>query len=299
MATSLGFSVSVVIPTYNDGEYLTISVGSVLAQSCPVKEIIVVDDGSETPLAGEAVEKLCSEGAPIKYIRQENAGPSAARNRGLREAEGDYVAFLDADDSWFEDFVLYKCKMLESLPVAEKYAGVFNSFVVSDSGEVRAFSEVDGYPDRSMIGKENGFPGGAPAYLFNRKALLSVSGFDEELVINEDFDLILRLLHAGYKIRGDSRPAFSRNIRSGSLTRTADFDGVLKKTLAFLGKAGAESLLPANEVKARTKLAFLSAIKQALLAGRFTYVLSYCFLIMCPSKLLLSAVRKGRLYDIK
>ena len=96
--------ISVVIPSYNSIKYLTQCVGSVLSQTFRDFEIILVDDGSI-----DGSEKLCDEYAAkypfIRVIHQENAGASAARNAGLREAQGEYIHFIDADDMLSGDHV--------------------------------------------------------------------------------------------------------------------------------------------------------------------------------------------------
>src|SRR4051812_5809700 len=88
-------TVSVVIPAYNYGRFLGAAIESVLGQSHAASEIIIVDGGStdDTP----EVAKGFSE---VTYIRQENLGVCAARNRGVEASGGEYIAFLDADDTW-------------------------------------------------------------------------------------------------------------------------------------------------------------------------------------------------------
>lgn len=88
--------VSVVIPTFNSGPYVVEAVASILAQTHPVDEVIVVDDGS----TDDTAVRLSHFGLPVRYIRKENGGVSTARNRGVDEATGDLIAFLDADDVW-------------------------------------------------------------------------------------------------------------------------------------------------------------------------------------------------------
>lgn len=91
--------VSVIIPTYNCGSYVAETIDSVLWQTHPRREVIIVDDGStdDTP---RVVERY---GSAVTYIRQANAGVGAARNAGLGAASGDYVAFLDSDDVWLPE----------------------------------------------------------------------------------------------------------------------------------------------------------------------------------------------------
>src|SRR3990167_8128796 len=88
--------VSVVIPTYNYARYLPQAIDSVLGQTYPHIEVVVVDDGS----TDESRDVLRAYGSRIRWVQQERQGVSAARNRGVRESRGDLVAFLDADDRW-------------------------------------------------------------------------------------------------------------------------------------------------------------------------------------------------------
>jgi GT2 family glycosyltransferase len=91
--------VSVVVPTYNRAYCLTRSVDSALSQTHRQIEVVIVDDGS-TDGTDQVVASRYSADKRVRYIRQENAGVAVARNTGLREAQGDYVALLDSDDVW-------------------------------------------------------------------------------------------------------------------------------------------------------------------------------------------------------
>lgn len=92
-------TVSVVIPCYNGAKFLRETLGSALAQTLPPLEILVIDDGS----TDDSADLARSYGPPVRVISQENQGESFARNRGIEEAKGEWVAFLDADDLWMPE----------------------------------------------------------------------------------------------------------------------------------------------------------------------------------------------------
>lgn len=102
-------TVSVVIPCYNGAKYLRETLDSVLAQTYQVLEVLVIDDGSTDDSAAIAE----SYGPPIRMIRQPNQGESIARNRGIEEAKGDWIAFLDADDLWLPSKIEQQIRFLE------------------------------------------------------------------------------------------------------------------------------------------------------------------------------------------
>ena len=103
-------TISVIIPAYNAEAFIRTAIESVLAQTLPAYEILVVDDGStdQTPLIVEEY------GAAIVLIHLENGGPARARNYGTELAKGEYVAFLDADDSWRADKLAMQVSAIES-----------------------------------------------------------------------------------------------------------------------------------------------------------------------------------------
>ena len=101
--------ISIIIPTFNRANYVLDAIESAQAQTYPAKEIIVVDDGSYDDTA-QRVSNL----AGIKYLYQPNQGHGAARNRGLRAAQGEYIASLDSDDLWDEDFLAQSIACIEA-----------------------------------------------------------------------------------------------------------------------------------------------------------------------------------------
>ena len=126
MRRAKGMLVSVIIPTYNSARFLTEAVSSVLAQSFNDFEILVIDDGS----TDETQEVMRQYGSPVRCIRQPNSGVAVARNRGIMESRGRYIAFLDADDTWLPDKLERQMNALSS----ESGAGFcYSAFTVVDS----------------------------------------------------------------------------------------------------------------------------------------------------------------------
>src|SRR5262249_52847135 len=100
--------ISVIVPLFNAARYVIAAIDSILAQSRPADEILVVDDGS----TDGGAEALASYGPRLRLLRQENRGPGSAVNRGLRKAGGEALAFLDADDLWTPDKLERQCAAL-------------------------------------------------------------------------------------------------------------------------------------------------------------------------------------------
>lgn len=107
--------VSVIIPVYNRRELITRAVDSVLTQTLPPTEIILVDDGS-TDGTREIVENLAARNPNVCLIVQANAGSSAARNRGIEAAKGEWIAFLDSDDVWIPEKLANSFALVEREP---------------------------------------------------------------------------------------------------------------------------------------------------------------------------------------
>ena len=110
-------NVSAVIPTFNRGHCLLRAINSVLAQTTPVDEIIIVDDGSDDKtydlLVKSELLDMRGQLPNIRYLYQENKGVSAARNLGIKEAENEYIALLDSDDAWAETKIERQALKLE------------------------------------------------------------------------------------------------------------------------------------------------------------------------------------------
>ncbi|MDT7809637.1 MAG: hypothetical protein QOJ70_3450 [Acidobacteriota bacterium] len=184
----MGRSVSVVIPTYNLAPLLSGAVASARAQEWPELEIIVVDDGStdETP---EVIGRLAAEG-DLRWFRQENAGAAVARNRGISEARGEWVAFLDADDFWLPGKLAAQFEELERRPSA-----VFSYTDVTLRSASGSESDLAcGTTERSLLPQMlAGNMFATPTALVRRACFDEVGLFDARLRTGEDWDMWLRL----------------------------------------------------------------------------------------------------------
>lgn len=128
--------ITVVIPLYNKKDSIATALNCVLAQTFQDFEVVVVDDGSTDN--GAAVVEGYTD-SRIRLIRQENAGVSAARNKGIEKARGEYVAFLDADDEWLPEFLEEIVALQKEFPACRAQAMnyVFNSYGVKSSTILR------------------------------------------------------------------------------------------------------------------------------------------------------------------
>jgi len=192
--------VSVVIPTYNRADTLSRTLDSVLEQTYRHIELIVVDDGS-TDSTAEMIKKYNDQ---IQYSYQENAGPSAARNRGIAEARGDLVTFLDSDDLWLPTKLETQVRLMNQLD-ASIVCCLCNALMrQSDGREFVSFDRADLDPALEEGVWVNVAQVLATRFVFfnqavmvRRKALLETGGYDESLWLMEDQDLALRLALKG------------------------------------------------------------------------------------------------------
>ena len=180
--------ISAVIPCHNGAEFLAEAIRSVQAQTRPVQELIVVDDASMDDSA-EIAERL---GARVIRMPN-NVGPSASRNRGIREARGDVVAFLDADDYWMPEHCARVVPLLEAYP---QCAVAFSRirFVGDDDGAPASPIHLpDDTPSWVLwrLIRENILT--QSAAIVRRATLQQHGGYDESRRYSEDYELWLRL----------------------------------------------------------------------------------------------------------
>lgn len=188
-------AVSIIIPAYNARAFLADAIQSVLRQTCDDYELIVVDDGSADDTAA-----IASSFPRVQCVRQDNAGVSAARNRGATKARGEFIAFLDADDIWHPDKLARQLAAMRAHPRVnlcrtraigcgiadtETFAAEFSGMTNGPAGStvVEHFSDVFAQPYF-----------GPSTIMVRHAAFHSIGGFDTRLRIAEDVDFSLRIL---------------------------------------------------------------------------------------------------------
>jgi len=196
---------SVIIAAYNYGRFLGECLESALGQTRAPLEVIVVDDGStdDTP------QVVAVFGDRVRYLRQRNAGPAAARNRGIEAARGDYLAFLDADDTWPPDSLERRAAALDRHPEVGLVFADARVFDASGTVEPSLLATKRHYARlrRRPLGDDawvlEGDVFGAliqdrfitvPTAIVRRSELERVGRFDESLRAQEDWDLWVRMV---------------------------------------------------------------------------------------------------------
>lgn len=193
--------ITVVIPTYNRAELLLRAVMSVLSQTFQDFELIIVDDGS-TDDTDRIVKKMKREDSRILYIKQENQGASVARNSGIKEARGKYIAFIDSDDEWLPNKLEKQIEIFNESSVPNLGFVGSNKMVYQLDENKNVISKKDLYKHR-FPRNQNEFsledflsfrtPVSPTNVLILRKALFDVGLFDSKCPPHEDYDLWIRL----------------------------------------------------------------------------------------------------------
>lgn len=210
--------VSVVIPCYNGEPYIAETLDSVLAQTDPVREIIVIDDGSRDGSAAVVERYVKSSPGKVVLLRQENSGESRARNVGIQRAAGAYIGFLDADDLWMPQKVASQVALLEQHPEAVGvHTRVFNfSKTLDDAGR----AETEKTKDDPSVEELIQYHWIAPSGLMVRREVLMDRGirFEEAIRHAEDMLFIADLRLAG-PLRLADEPLVAKRVHASQQSR--------------------------------------------------------------------------------
>ncbi|MTH17540.1 glycosyltransferase [Flavobacterium sp. LC2016-01] len=205
--------ISIVIPCYNDVQYIRQSVNSALNQTYPNKEIIIVDDGSndETKKVLKTIEPKIT-----KLITQENKGQSTARNVGIREAKGEYILVLDSDD-FFEPSFCDKATVLFSVDNLVKIVTCFTNRIF-ENNKTDIFKPRGGKIDAFLL---NNCAMGSS--MFRKSDWEKVSGYNEEMRRGfEDWEFYIRLLKEEGVAYVIPEPLFNYRVKENSTTTKAN-----------------------------------------------------------------------------
>jgi hypothetical protein len=182
--------VSVVIPCWNQAHYLGEAIESVLAQTYPALELVVVDDGSE-----DNSHEVAARYPGVRCLRQANSGVAVARNRGLAESRAPYVVFLDADDRLLPNALEVGVGELTARPEAAFAAGMPRD--IGRGGDVvREAVQPLVTRDHYLKLLEECFIWSGSSLVYRREALEAVGGFNERRVAADDYELYLKLARA-------------------------------------------------------------------------------------------------------
>jgi glycosyltransferase involved in cell wall biosynthesis len=187
-ATTRG--VTVIVPVYNRHDLVGETVESVLAQTHHDVEVHIVDDGS-TDGTGELIRELAAADSRVHVSHQENAGPGAARNRGLSAAQTEWIAFCDSDDLLPVDSIEGRFAWLDANPDHDAVVGRSRTHIVAGADVPPQIAATVAEGDTRPIFQ---------TVLIRRADLLAVGGYDETMRTAEDTELYFRLRRAGVRI---------------------------------------------------------------------------------------------------
>jgi glycosyltransferase involved in cell wall biosynthesis len=217
--------VSVIIPCYRQAHFLGEAIESILSQTYPNFEIIVVDDGSP-----DNVHQVANRYSNVRYIGQENQGRSAARNAGLLESKGSYLVFLDADDRLLPNALKTGVKYLDIYP---KCALVYGHIRL-----IQANGSILPTPEQERIERDHycrllhyNYICTTAKVMFRRTVFDSDISFDPSLTTAEDWDLYLRISRK-FSIYGHGKVIAEHRLHEGNITR--NYALMLKLSLRVL-----------------------------------------------------------------
>jgi len=209
--------ISVIVSAYNVEPFLAETLASIQRQTYREFEVIVVDDGS-TDRTSEIARQFVEKDARFILLRQKNAGTAAARNAALKQARGEWIAFLDADDVWLPEKLAAQLNLLKQKPRANL---LFTDYFLWDGQNDfgRRYSDPDKFPDGD-VGRRliffNLFC--ISTVIIKREMLDTVGWFDVELLMAEDWDLWLRIAERGLCAKGVRQPMARYRIWPGQIS---------------------------------------------------------------------------------
>jgi len=213
--------ISVIVPVFNGERYLAEALNSILGQTRPPEEVIVVDDGS-TDHTAEVAGRF-----PVRYLSQANQGAAAARNTGAQAATGDLLAFLDHDDLWVADKLARQLAVLAAQPELDMVFGHVEQFFCpslppAEQARYRLPPPMPGYTSSARLIRRTAFEKVGPYAIVNR--------------LGEDLEWHARAVDAGLRFRMLEEVVYRRRIHASNMGITrggdrSDYAHMLKQIL--------------------------------------------------------------------
>jgi teichuronic acid biosynthesis glycosyltransferase TuaG len=260
--------VSVIMPAFNVERYIAESIQSVIAQTYRRWELIIIDDGS-TDATADVVQGLASSDSRIRLISQQNQKLAKARNAGLRQSEGELIAFLDSDDLWIKEKLELQVKALKENAADLVFS---DGFIFHDDNvfdESLTFATLVGGFDGAEMFRDLMLMNRIPilSVLTRRKVLDEVGGFDERRDRGaEDYDLWLRISRCDHRFYGMRERLVRYRVRSDSMSRqTVD---MLKSEVAVIEKHLAHSNMDSEFKRSRRRHLYRSLAAALVEADR-------------------------------
>jgi glycosyltransferase involved in cell wall biosynthesis len=251
--------VTVVTPAYNIAKYIGVTVDSVLRQTFHDFEYLVVDDGS-TDNSVEVIKAHAGDDPRFRLVQGEHRGPSAARNAGIREAKGQYIAFVDGDDRWHPRFLERQLQLIQSLP--PDVGAVFcRSRLVLENGTLvfLQWQRSGRYDFDDFLVDSNPARNGS-SLLIRTSCFEDVGGFDEDLRRLEDLDMWLRIAASSKTPAFWASKYFLVDMRLRSDSRSRDRGDVA---------TALNDMLETQTAKLRRLPAGLAYVRPALVAFKY------------------------------
>jgi glycosyltransferase involved in cell wall biosynthesis len=249
------YKVSIILTIYNNSQFLNNCLRSILNQSLLPNEVILVDDGSiddntkNIYLKFKKIKKV-----NFRFFKIKNIGPSGARNFGLKKIKYDYFCFFDPDDFMHKNFINNRLQIFKR-NLNQKIIGVYSNIKFLKNNKyfkIKYKKKLSNYEQINTIGYPNGVCGALQSYIFFKPLIPKFLKLDEKIIINEDFDFIIRLFKNNFNTYGVDKFDIIINMHEDSLTRSRkNIKLIYINQKKFINKAIKNKYFTANEVGKR------------------------------------------------
>lgn len=266
--------VSVIMPSYNTASLIAEALDSVFAQTYRDFEVIVINDGSpDTPELERVLQPYLER---IVYLKQPNRRACGARNNGISHAKGEYLAFLDSDDSWTPRYLQSQVEHLEASPALDMvYCDCLIYGDTPQAGQtfMQGCPSVGAVSFESVLNEQSQIP--ISGTVVRRQAVMNAGGFDERLAMCDDYEMWLRLAFHGTRI-GYYSDVLSRirigrpsSLSSSKSRMVAAFVTILLNVQAEWKLTSDQQALLAEKLRQEQALLALELGKELLRKGQF------------------------------